>query len=79
MQSNGGAVAPALAAREPVRTILSGPRGGVVGAAQVAARLGLARRSRSTWAAPSTDVALIDGECRGDATGRSIAWRFACR
>ena len=41
MQSNGGAVAPALAAREPVRTILSGPAGGVVGVA------GLARASWS--------------------------------
>ena len=62
MQSNGGAVAPALAAREPVRTILSGPAGGVVGAAR-------ARRRASACDAiltldmggTSTDVALVDG------------------
>ena len=36
MQSSGGITSAAVAAREPVRTILSGPAGGVVGAAHVA-------------------------------------------
>src|SRR5271169_1335161 len=40
MQSSGGITALSAAAREPVRTVLSGPAGGVVGAAA------LARRSR---------------------------------
>ncbi len=61
MQSNGGAVAPALAAREPVRTILSGPAGGVVGVAGLAARLGLDRVLTIDMGGTSTDVALIAG------------------
>ena len=40
MQSNGGAVQAETAASEPVRTILSGPAGGVVGAFHVAALAG---------------------------------------
>src|SRR5580693_4538552 len=36
MQSSGGITALAAAAREPVRTVLSGPAGGVVGAAATA-------------------------------------------
>jgi N-methylhydantoinase A len=61
MQSNGGAVEPALAAREPVRTILSGPAGGVVGAAALATRLGLDRVITIDMGGTSTDVALIAG------------------
>ncbi len=38
MQSNGGIISAKAASREPVRTILSGPAGGVIGA-QYAARL----------------------------------------
>ena len=43
MQSNGGLVGAAAAAAEPVRTVLSGPAGGVVGAADRARRAGFAR------------------------------------
>jgi N-methylhydantoinase A len=62
MQSNGGAVAPALAAREPVRTILSGPAGGVVGAAALTQRLGIGHALTIDMGGTSTDVALIAGE-----------------
>ncbi len=62
MQSNGGAVTPALAAREPVRTILSGPAGGVVGAARVAARARVRRLLTLDMGGTSTDVAMVDGE-----------------
>ena len=62
MQSNGGAVRPALAAREPVRTVLSGPAGGVVGAAGIAERTGIARALTIDMGGTSTDVALIAGE-----------------
>ncbi len=62
MQSNGGAASPALAAREPVRTILSGPAGGVVGATALAARLGIAKALTIDMGGTSTDVALIAGE-----------------
>ncbi|MCC6849358.1 MAG: hydantoinase/oxoprolinase family protein [Deltaproteobacteria bacterium] len=61
MQSSGGAVAPALAAREPVRTILSGPAGGVVGAAALAERLGLDAALTIDMGGTSTDVALVAG------------------
>lgn len=61
MQSNGGAVAPALAAREPVRTILSGPAGGIVGAAALGVRTGCARMLTIDMGGTSTDVAMIDG------------------
>ncbi|MGC2535186.1 MAG: hydantoinase/oxoprolinase family protein, partial [Candidatus Sulfotelmatobacter sp.] len=43
MQSSGGITALASAAREPVRTVLSGPAGGVVGAAASARRSGFER------------------------------------
>ena len=61
MQSSGGAVAPALAAREPVRTILSGPAGGVVGAAALAERLGIRDVLTIDMGGTSTDVALVAG------------------
>jgi N-methylhydantoinase A len=40
MQSSGGSVSADLAAQEPVRTILSGPAGGVVGALRAAKEAG---------------------------------------
>jgi N-methylhydantoinase A len=43
MQSNGGILAAGVAAREPVRTILSGPAGGVLGAQYVADLVGFDR------------------------------------
>ena len=43
MQSSGGLTTAARAAREPVRTILSGPAGGVVASAWLAGQLGIAR------------------------------------
>ena len=61
MQSNGGAVAPAVATREPVRTILSGPAGGLVGAARLAAAAGLRRILTLDMGGTSTDVAMVDG------------------
>jgi N-methylhydantoinase A len=62
MQSSGGITALASAAREPVRTVLSGPAGGVVGAAAMARRSGLKRIITFDMGGTSTDVALVDGE-----------------
>ena len=62
MQSNGGAVEPSIAAREPVRTILSGPAGGAVGAVRLSERLGIDRVLTIDMGGTSTDVALIAGE-----------------
>ncbi|TMA79239.1 MAG: hydantoinase/oxoprolinase family protein [Deltaproteobacteria bacterium] len=62
MQSNGGAVAPRRAAAEPMRTVLSGPAGGVVGAVGIARRAGVRRVLTLDMGGTSTDVALVDGD-----------------
>jgi len=65
MQSSGGITGAAVAAREPVRTILSGPAGGVVGAAQAAQAAGFSKILTFDMGGTSTDVALLtDGELR---------------
>lgn len=61
MQSSGGITALATAAQQPVRTVLSGPAGGVVGAAAVAERSGFTRLITFDMGGTSTDVALVDG------------------
>jgi N-methylhydantoinase A len=64
MQSSGGVTTAARAAREPVRTILSGPAGGVVAAAWLANRLGLRRAISFDMGGTSTDVCLFEGTPR---------------
>ncbi len=64
MQSSGGITALNSAVREPARTVLSGPAGGVVGAAALARRSGLKRIISFDMGGTSTDVALVDGEAR---------------
>ena len=61
MQSSGGITALAAAAREPVRTVLSGPAGGVVGAAASARRSGFSRIIAFDMGGTSTDVSLVEG------------------
>ncbi|MBI4481119.1 MAG: hydantoinase/oxoprolinase family protein [Acidobacteria bacterium] len=61
MQSSGGITTAARAAREPVRTILSGPAGGVVGTGWLAALLRLAKVISFDMGGTSTDVCLLDG------------------
>jgi len=65
MQSSGGITALSSAAREPVRTVLSGPAGGVVGAAAMARRSGCERIISFDMGGTSTDVALVDREAHG--------------
>jgi N-methylhydantoinase A len=62
MQSNGGIASLRSAAAAPVRTILSGPAGGVIGAAAVARHNGLHRILSFDMGGTSTDVALVDGQ-----------------
>ena len=62
MQSSGGITSLASAAREPVRTVLSGPAGGVVGAAAIARLSGFDRIISFDMGGTSTDVALVDHE-----------------
>lgn len=64
MQSNGGISTAARAAQQPVRTILSGPAGGVVASAWLAKRIGLARAISFDMGGTSTDVCLLDGPPR---------------
>jgi N-methylhydantoinase A len=60
MQSSGGITALSSAVREPVRTVLSGPAGGVVGASAMARRSGCERIISFDMGGTSTDVALVD-------------------
>lgn len=62
MQSNGGLVGAPLAAREAVRTVLSGPAGGIVGAATIARRAGIARLITLDMGGTSTDTSVIAGQ-----------------
>ena len=62
MQSSGGSISAEAAANEPVRTILSGPAGGVVGALGVAKTAGFENIITFDMGGTSTDVALCDSE-----------------
>jgi len=65
MQSSGGIIPARLAAREPVRTLLSGPAGGVIGASRVARWAGCERIIGLDVGGTSTDVFLADLTDRG--------------
>jgi N-methylhydantoinase A len=64
MQSNGGLASVERASTEPVRTVLSGPAGGVIGAAQVAKLSGYEQIIGFDMGGTSTDVWLIEDEPR---------------
>jgi N-methylhydantoinase A len=64
MQSSGGIAALEVASREPVRTVLSGPAGGVVGSAAMARQSGFERIIGFDMGGTSTDVCLVDREIR---------------
>jgi N-methylhydantoinase A len=65
MQSSGGIIAARDAAKEPVRTLLSGPAGGVVGACRVAQSAGFERIIGFDMGGTSTDVFLADESAGG--------------
>jgi len=60
MQSSGGIVSGKIASHEPVRTVLSGPAGGVIGAHRVAQLAGFENIIGFDMGGTSTDVSLID-------------------
>ncbi|MEZ5316279.1 MAG: hydantoinase/oxoprolinase family protein [Vicinamibacterales bacterium] len=62
MQSNGGSIIASAARVQAVRTVLSGPAAGVVGARAVAAAAGFPRVISFDMGGTSTDVSLVDGE-----------------
>ncbi|MFY9530100.1 MAG: hydantoinase/oxoprolinase family protein [Candidatus Acidiferrales bacterium] len=70
MQSAGGIISAGVAAREPVRTILSGPAGGVLGAEYAAHLAGFGRIISFDMGGTSTEVALLEGGLR--TTGESV-------
>ena len=61
LQSNGGSISAAAAGRGAVHTVLSGPAGGVLGAAAVARAAGFERIISFDMGGTSTDVSLCDG------------------
>ncbi len=65
MQSSGGIVPAKLAAAEPVRTVLSGPAGGVIGAYKLATLAGFDRIIGFDMGGTSTDVCLVDAGAGG--------------
>ncbi len=60
MQSNGGSIAAGAARAQAVRTVLSGPAAGVVGARAVARAAGFERIITFDMGGTSTDVSLVD-------------------
>lgn len=68
MQSSGGIVSASLAAREPVRTVLSGPAGGVIGAYHIACVAGFTKLIGFDMGGTSTDVSLMDAAEGGPKT-----------
>jgi N-methylhydantoinase A len=64
-QSNGGVIGFATAAAMPVRTVLSGPSTGVVGAQAIGRAAGMPDLITFDMGGTSTDVALLqDGQCK---------------
>jgi N-methylhydantoinase A len=77
-QSNGGIISIAAAAEQPVRTLLSGPSAGVMGAAWVARAAGVAGRPDAPglitfdMGGTSTDVARVEGGAPVIASERTV-------
>ncbi len=61
MQSNGGSISAKTAGNESVRTILSGPAGGAVGAFEIGRMAGHENLITFDMGGTSTDVCLIEG------------------
>lgn len=62
LQSNGGTIDSILAREEPVRTVLSGPAGGVVAGRHLASLAGYDNIITLDMGGTSTDVSLSEGE-----------------
>jgi len=73
VHSNGGLMSVATARDFPVRTCLSGPAAGVVGAAEVARAAGFPDVVTYDVGGTSTDVSLIAGGVPAFATSRLVA------
>ena len=74
-QSNGGVISFDLAARQPVRTVLSGPSTGVIGAVETGRLAGEGDLITFDMGGTSTDVSLVQGSRPTRAGARSVAGR----
>lgn len=70
MQSNGGLLTASEARKHAVRTILSGPAGGIVGAVEIARLCGFPKALTFDMGGTSTDVALAALQPRLTTEGR---------
>jgi len=77
MQSNEGHISPATAKKEPIRTALSGPAGGVVAAFHIIKAAGFQKIITLDMGGTSSDVSLIDGKIRR--TNESTIGNFPVR
>ncbi|GAC1415278.1 MAG: hydantoinase/oxoprolinase family protein [Acidobacteriaceae bacterium] len=77
MQSNGGSISAREARRSAVRTILSGPAAGAVGAHALGRASGFDQMILFDMGGTSTDVSLIDG--RLGTTSESVVGDFPVR
>ena len=71
MQSSGGSITSRLASEQPVRTILSGPAGGVVGAFYTGVEAGYPDIITLDMGGTSTDVSLCPGQIK-ETTGQMV-------
>ncbi len=71
MQSSGGSITATLASTQPVRTILSGPAGGVVASFHVGSLAGYKELITLDMGGTSTDVSLCPGRIK-ETTSSSI-------
>lgn len=62
MQSNGGSISARTSINESVRTILSGPAGGAVGAFEIGKLAGFDKIISFDMGGTSTDVSLMDNK-----------------
>ena len=72
MQSSGGIIPAQMAASEPVRTVLSGPAGGVVGACRMAQWAGFERIIGFDMGGTSTDVFVANSSTGAERTRESV-------
>jgi N-methylhydantoinase A len=72
MQSSGGIIAARVAAEEPVRTVLSGPAGGVVGACRMAQWAGFDKIIGFDMGGTSTDVFVASTAAGAELTRESV-------
>jgi N-methylhydantoinase A len=72
MQSSGGIIAARVAAEEPVRTVLSGPAGGVVGACRMAQWAGFDKIIGFDMGGTSTDVFVANAATGAELTRESV-------